>query len=101
MRPQDFIGPSTLEKMRQTKWYALARFIDELLYAGKVQEINVKGQPYPKDWKRFVTSERIYVGEKIPEHIVILGRDGAYLDTEKALRELMHECERMAVKEVT
>lgn len=100
MKVEDYVGPATLEKMKQTKWYALARFIDELLYDGKVAEVTFTGQSYPKDWKRFVTSDRIYVG-KTPEHIKIAGRDGEYFDTEKALRELMHECERMAVKEVT
>ncbi len=98
MRPSEYLGDATFEKMKKTKWYALARFIDELLYAGSVREVDVGGLKS----KRFVSSERVYMGNgRMADWVKILGKDGDYLDTEKALREVMLECERMAVKEVT
>jgi len=94
--PKDYLGDATLEKMKGTKWYVLANFIGELLYNGN----DAPDPSYPST-KRFVTSERVYVGEKVPAYIKIPGHEGSYLDTEKGLLEIMHECERMAIKEVT
>ena len=95
--PKDYLGDATLEKMRQTKWYVLARFIDQLLYDGRT-ELRDPKNTYSMGFR---TSEKAYVGEKVPTHVKILGLDGPYINTEKGLRELMHECERMAIKEVT
>ncbi len=97
MRPEEYLGNETLEKMRQSKWYALARFIDQLLYDGRT-ELRDPKNTYSTCFR---TSEKAYVGEKVPPHVKILGLEGSYINTEKGLRELMHECERMAIKEVT
>lgn len=97
MRPSEYLGDQTLEKMRKTKWYVLARFIDQLLYDGRVELRDPKNEHS----KCFRTTEKAYMGDKIPDWIKVLGHEGAYIDTEKGLREVMHECERMAVKEVT
>ena len=94
--PKDYLGEATLAKMKRTKWHALARFVDQLLYDGRV-ECDPK---FPTS-KHFRTVERAYVGEGVEKYHHILGHEGSYIETEKGLRELMHECERMAIKEVT
>jgi len=109
MRPEDYVGQETLRRMQQTKWWMLARFLDQLLYNGSV--VLTEGYPqqivhHPKDKdklthnRKFMVGTPIYVGE-FPEYLTCLGRDGKQFDVEKTLRELMHECERMAMKEVT
>ncbi len=97
MRPDEYLGEATLEKMKLTKWYVLARFIDQILYDGRTE----LRDPKNTFSTCFRTSEKAYVGEKVPPYVKVLGHEGAYINTEKGLRELMHECERMAVKEVT
>ena len=97
MDPKSYLGDATLEKMRKTKWYVLARFIDQLLYDGRVE----LRDPLNKYSQCYRTSEKAYVGEKVPAGVSILGHEGSYIETEKGLRELMLECERMAIKEVT
>jgi hypothetical protein len=92
---KQYIGEETFRKAQETKWWALARFVDQLIYNGTTKDTDP-----PSSEKRFQTTARTYVGE-MKDSIKILGRDGRYIDTEKGLRELMHECERMAVKEVT
>ncbi len=98
MRVEDYVGPSTLERMKRTKWYALARFLNEVLYNGDVKLEDPKNE-YTR---RFMTSEKAYVGEGVvPAGAHILGHEGAYIEVAKGLRELANECERMALKEVT
>lgn len=98
MRPDDYLGSATLARMRKTKWYVLARFIDQLLYDGRTE----LRDPSNKHSACFRTSERAYLGETgVPDGVKILGHEGSYIKTEQGLRELMHECERMAIKEVT
>lgn len=97
MRPDEYLGDATLTKMRQTKWYVLARFIDQLLYDGRTELRDPKNEHSTC----FRTSAKPYMGEKVPAHVKILGHEGSYISAEKGLRELMHECERMAIKEVT
>lgn len=87
-----YIGDDTLKRAQKTKWWALARFVDQLIYNGTTKTEGFSS--------KFETSGKTYVGD-MEEHITILGRDGRYIDAEKGLREVMHECERMAVKEVT
>ncbi len=102
IRPEDYLGNATIKRMRETKWYAMAHFINELLYNGSVQDTPAYTGA-TTTVKRFVAQERVYVGDEasFPTRLSIMGRDGAYLDTVKALRDLSHECERMAMKEVT
>jgi hypothetical protein len=97
MRPDEYLGAATLKKMKQNKWYVLARFIDQLLYDGRTG----LRDPTNPHTMGFLTSEKVYVGEAVPAHVKILGHEGAYINTERGLRELMHECERMAIREVT
>lgn len=94
VRPEDFIGESTMRKVRDTKWWALARFLDEVLYNGHVE--TAEGRVTPE----FKTPAKAHVSTAA-EHVKVLGREGASFDVEKTLRELMHECERMAIKEST
>ena len=98
MKPSDYLGDATLEKMKLSKWYALARFIDQILYDGRTELRDPKNEHS----KCFRTSARAYVGDgTVKPGMKILGHEGAYIDTEKGLREVMLECERMAIKEVT
>lgn len=83
--------------MKRTKWYALARFLDQILY-----NATVKLEGSDNHTRRFMTCEKAFVGQNIvPEGVHILGHEGCYIDVAKGLRELANECERMAIKEVT
>jgi len=110
---EDYVGPTTMARMKQTKWYALSRFLGEMLYSGgDVYAEGSSGSPLgyerlraPKEGdpdyaRKFIVSARLHVSG-IPVHIPILGREGDTLDVQKGLRELLLECERMALKEVT
>lgn len=98
-KAEDYVGDETLRRMQKTKWYAFAQFLEQFLYDGGVQDVPYSSDP-KTTFKRFVSGERIFVSG-VPEHIDILGRDKDYFETTKALRALAHECERMAMKEVT
>ena len=80
---RNYLGDETLKKAEKTKWWLLARFLDRLIYDGKAQD------------------HRVYVGSEHPPHVKVMGLQDGYIDANKGLRDLMHECERMAVKEVT
>ncbi len=95
MKPVDYLGDATLEKMKGTKWYVLARMLEDLLYNSSIEE-DIR---HPSI-RKFVAPNKAYVGI-VPNYIHIMGHEGSYVETEKGLRELVHECERMAVKEVT
>lgn len=97
MNIQDYVGPETMKRMQRTKWFALARFLEELLYNGTE---GLRDQTNPHS-KCFQTTEKAYVGDIVPPGVAILGHEGSYINTAKGLRELVHECERMALKEVT
>ena len=97
--PENYLGDETLKSMKKTKWYVFARLIDQMLYAGTTRTEHQS--------ERFVTPTRVYLSD-MPSGLVILGKEdhpadknGASLDVPKALRELSHECVRMAIKEVT
>lgn len=97
INPTEYLGVETLEKMKRTKWYALARMLEDMLYNGRVAP-----DPDRHNDPRFITPEKAYVGEKtVQPWVKIMGHEGAYIDVQKGLRELVHECERMAIKEVT
>jgi hypothetical protein len=76
-----FLGSKTAERMKATKWWAYARIIDHALYDGDIA-----------DKKK---------GLSMPAGIDIPGIDGASVDLCRVMRELAHECERMALLEVT
>ncbi len=98
MRAAEFLGDATIEKMKKTKWYVLARFIDQLIYDGRVELRDPKNEHS----KCFRTSAKPYIGQDtVPTWIKVPGHEGAYIEVEQGLREVMHELERMAVKEVT
>ena len=54
----------------------------------------------PDYTRKFIVSARLYVSG-MAKDVKWDGRDGEHCDVQKTLRELVHECERMAVKEVT
>lgn len=99
-RPEDYLSKRALENAQKTKWWLLARFIDRILYDGDVRDVSLVPES-SLTAKQFTTSEKIYIGDDFSEHIKCFGREGAYVETRKGLRELMHECERMAIKEST
>lgn len=94
---KDYVGPETMKRMQKTKWYALARFLDDILYNGR----DALRDPKNPHSTCFQTSNEVFVGDAVPAGVVILGHEGSYINTAKGLRELAHECERMALKEVT
>lgn len=109
----DYLGDTTMAKVKTTKWWLLARFLDDVLDGGgDVHTEGSTGSEYgydkirkPKDGdpdyaRKFIVGAQRYVSGS-PEHIRFEGRDGDKYDVAKTLRELMHECERMAVKEST
>lgn len=111
---RDMIGPETLKRAQATKWWMLARALDEILYGGGTVHAESKGTGgewlirKPKDDdqsynRRFFGPARVFIRatENWPIHAKRLDADGSELDVERVLRELMHECERLAVREVS
>jgi hypothetical protein len=110
IKVKDYAGPETLKKMQQTKWMALANALGQILYSGHAVDthylpsgglqILMKGAaPALSPGKHFIVGVRQYIGSDAPAQFD--GRDDAYCDVEKTLRTLMHECERMAMREST
>lgn len=113
MKVEDYVGERTIERMKQTKWYALARFLEEMLYSGGDihaegsggSELGYERLRKPKEGdpdyaRKFIVTAKLYTSG-IAKDVKWNGRDGDYCDVQKTLRELAHECERMALKEVT
>lgn len=75
------LGPKTVERMKQTKWYAFARILDHCLYYGGIEN----------------KTKDVF---DLPD-VEIPGIDGNSVDLGRVMRELQHECERMALLEVT
>jgi len=61
------------------------------------------GTPETKDSDRkFMAPLHVYVGDRIPKGEAFLaGHNDQYVDVLKMLGDLMHELERLALKEVT
>lgn len=78
---EKFLGSKTIEAMHRTKWWAFARIIDHCLYYGGIEDKtkNIHGMPA----------------------IGLPGVEGQTVDLRRAMRELQHDCEMMALKEVT
>lgn len=75
------LHPNAVGRVKATRWYIFAQIIDQALYSGRILDTTMS--------------------MSMPSGINILGVDGNQVDTRKALRDLMHECERMALVEAT
>jgi hypothetical protein len=75
------LHPNAAERVKATRWYVFAQLIDDALYNGTIA-----------DRKVFMS---------LPAGIGIMGVDGNQVDLRKALRDLAHECEAMALVEAT
>lgn len=84
----DFLGQNTIKRMQETRWFAFAKFIDELRY--NMSELD-------KDHLQ-ICSE-VYLGT----NAIKLGAldKSARVNTDKTLIELRDELEGLAIKEVT
>ena len=90
MIKSEYLGERTIRKMAYTKWFAYARFIDDILYnRAETDEIHLQ------------IPRKVYLGEKANKVELAMDGDKPYWVTEKALRELMDELEGLALKEVT
>ena len=85
---EKFLGSKIVEEMRKTKWYAFARVIDHCLYYGGIEDKTfhpIFGYPNGVD----------IPGVRLGEH------RNTQVDLRRVMRELQHECERMALLEAT
>lgn len=109
----NYVGAATIKKMRDTKLHMLARALSDVLYDCDVVDTEttkdgVYWKPVPvtaetrADRKRFVVSLQVFVNDRVTsdQGAAILAREG-YVDVKKLLLELMHECEMLALREVT
>lgn len=107
-----YVGPMTVAKMRSTRVHMFARALADLLYDCDTSPVKydndglwkaVKPTPETKDGDRkFMVSLHVHVGDRIPKGEAFLaGHNDQYIDVRKMLGELMHELERLALKEVT
>jgi hypothetical protein len=77
-----FLGSKTRKDMEQTRWYAFARIIEHCLYYGGIER-----------------KTRDVFG--LPDNVVLPGVEGNKVDLARVMRELQHECDRMALLEAT
>lgn len=77
----ELLHPNAAERVKATRWYAFAAILDNALYNG------------------CITDSTMHLS--MPSGAGILGVEGNRVDLRKALRDLMHECERMALVEAT
>ena len=100
MNPLDYLGPNTLARVKDTKMYMLAHFLDQLLYAATEENRrDAHGKKIDGSWV-FQTVDKAYIGP-FPKHLDCIGREGEYVRTAEGLREIMHVLEMLAIKEVT
>lgn len=112
------VGPETLKRARETRWWAFAAILGEILYNCDVVQIdsNPDGYwktvkptdpptPYGYRHKFCVTAYQTVLN--IPKHHKIPGRtsskgepDGDAYEVRAVLRALQAECERAALREV-
>lgn len=116
MRATDCVSKKIIERAKSKKWWLFARALDEMLYNGGTVSV----EPAPgassfegdrivakKDEKkyahRFICSAEAYIGQEIPSYVRVLGREegSSMVNVEKMLRDLMLECERMAILEAS
>lgn len=107
-----YVGAATVEKMRKTRLHMFARALADVLYSANVYAIErdgggywktVKPTPETKDSERkFASPLHVFVGPRVPDgESFLVGNQNNYVDVRKLLFELMHELERLALKEVT
>lgn len=77
-----FLGSKAVADMKKTRWYAYARIIDHCLYYGGIENQTKDVFGYP-------------------EAVILSGVEGSKVDLRRVMRELQHECERMALLEAT
>lgn len=78
---EKFLGSKTIQNMKKTQWYTFARIIDHCLYHGGIES----------------KTKDVF---DLPD-IEMPGIEGNKVDLARVMRELQHECERMALLEVT
>jgi hypothetical protein len=86
----DCIGQTTVQKVKKTKEFALAHFIDEMLYHrldDKEGHVIVPG--------------KTYVGSELAPFFDYAETVQGYVDTAKALRLIAEELECIALRSVT
>jgi hypothetical protein len=97
---RDFLGKSGFQRATRTRYYALAQFIDALLYGmSPLSEWPGASKALAHDDK-LVCGKKIYVSGVDP-HIKMDGRDKDYYETVKVLREIGKLLERLAALEAT
>lgn len=116
----DVLGNETRKKLMSSRAWVLAQLVGEALYNGgteKVWKQSRKFNSQTERWEddgdkpdaasghvRFISSKETHIPSWVPKHIVkeITGNAAAeFIPTERLLRELAHELERVAVKENT
>lgn len=83
------LGPKTVERMHQTRWWAFARVLDHCLYYGGIED------------KREKQIFHFPMGLEMPGVGQEPGNTTATVDLRRVMRELQLECERMALLEAT
>lgn len=97
------LGERTKERLKSNRTWLLARFIDQLIYEGTTAiyfAADANDKPGTHGYERFATSAAGYNCERLADVLRIPHEKGR-LKSEVVLRHVMHELERIAVKEVT
>lgn len=101
-----FVGNSVLTKAKETRWWTMATFLDELLYAGRTATPEEDYHRGPvilhRGCQEFMVHARLtFSPSREPGAFKIRGRDDHWINVEEALRGIRDELERLAILEAT